>query len=580
MSKQIAVYDNTVSARTYIGYIAEQAGGFACIGRNGKLYIRTIGESIAELPLSYFQNYSWGEKIKITRVRYEDGVQLFEIGDETGNTLYISQDNMYIVDQEQINNIYNQVKELEVYSFEGDSIIDPALDIGDLLLIDGKYVIYQGSSEYKGKFKASISSKIQCKAKEETTTRTTSQKTINRRVQSQIDQIDGTITQLVEEIGDRSERSTTVTQDIDQLRVAVAEVINMSRETTGSDTVHITDTVEGNGYVLDLVIYGSTENMHYVTPEEDLVPSNSLVPNGGYITIVCDTVGRTNISENAYKYRIKLDEPLRDLGDIKDELNISNSGVVTVTRRLGTTGGINGTVYVLDEEVTETLENITITTTNGTEKSTKAILHTFEDETYIYVKEFRYLNFEIKYITQSDYSEQFITKVDFQSSLTVAVDEILAEVSGTYVSETDLQTTTIELESKISQTQTNILSTVSQSYATKTELENTETTLQSSISQTSTSILSTVSATYATQTSLNSVNNTLTASLELKVNTEDLISEINASADQIKLTAGRLIITSGNFKLDASGNITATNANISGTITSNAGTIRWLDGKQ
>ncbi len=49
-------------------------------------------------------------------------------------------------------------------------------------------VIYQGSSEYKGKFKASISSKNTRKEKEETTTRTSSQKAINRRVQSQIDQ--------------------------------------------------------------------------------------------------------------------------------------------------------------------------------------------------------------------------------------------------------------------------------------------------------------------------------------------------------------------------------------------------------
>ena len=41
--KQIAVYDNTVAARTYIGYIAEQAEGFAVIGRDGKLYIKTFG---------------------------------------------------------------------------------------------------------------------------------------------------------------------------------------------------------------------------------------------------------------------------------------------------------------------------------------------------------------------------------------------------------------------------------------------------------------------------------------------------------------------------------------------------------
>lgn len=150
------------------------------------------------MSIKYFKNFNWGEKINISRIRYEDGVQLFEQGDTTGNTLYINQENMYIVEQEQIDNIYNQINGLEVYSFEGDSIIDPALDVGDIIIIDEKKIIYQGSSQYIGKFRANISSKIQCKSKEETTTKTPSQTVINRRVQSQIDQENLKIKQLVE----------------------------------------------------------------------------------------------------------------------------------------------------------------------------------------------------------------------------------------------------------------------------------------------------------------------------------------------------------------------------------------------
>ncbi|MCI8482413.1 MAG: hypothetical protein HFJ27_05035 [Clostridia bacterium] len=145
MNKQIVVYDNTISARTYLSYIAEQAGGFACIGRDGKLYIRTIGQDIQKIPLRYFENFTWGEKIKISCVRYEDGVQLFEKGNTIGNTIYINQDNMYIVDQEQIDNIYYQYKDLELYGFEGSCFVDPALDVGDVIDIDGKKIIYQGS---------------------------------------------------------------------------------------------------------------------------------------------------------------------------------------------------------------------------------------------------------------------------------------------------------------------------------------------------------------------------------------------------------------------------------------------------
>lgn len=278
MNKQIAVYDNTVSARTYLSYISEQAGGFACIGRNGKLYIKTIGEGTSELPLKYFQKFSWGEKVKISRVKYEDGVQVFEAGDETGNTIYINQDNMYIVEKEQIDNIYNQLKELEVYSFEGDSIIDPALDIGDLLLIDGKYVIYQGSSEYVGKFKASISSKIQCKAKEETTTRAPSQKTINRRVQSQIDQENLKITQLAEQSSEYEEKLTQVEQDVDSIKQNILNIVDFTREVTQMNEIHLANTLNSNSLILDFNIQGSTKNFKYLSPGKTLEPSEVLVP--------------------------------------------------------------------------------------------------------------------------------------------------------------------------------------------------------------------------------------------------------------------------------------------------------------
>lgn len=218
------MYDNTVSARTYLSYIAEQAGGIAVIGRDGKLYIKTIGESSATLPLKLFKTFKWGEKFKITRVRYDDGTQLFEKGDTTGNTVYISQDNMYIVDQEQINNIYNALKDLEFYSFEGESIIDPALDTGDIVVIDGKNVIYQGSMQFSGRWIASIESKIQCKAKEETTRRTPSQKTINRRVESNINQIDGKITKLTEETTENSQKITKTEQDVNGLTTKVSSL--------------------------------------------------------------------------------------------------------------------------------------------------------------------------------------------------------------------------------------------------------------------------------------------------------------------------------------------------------------------
>ncbi len=344
---------------------------------------------------------------------------------------------------------------------------------------------------------------------------------IAKKTEYKVDKQNQTITQLAEQQTDHEKRISRVTQDVSQLQVAISEVTDMSRDETGNNTLHITDTIEGNGYVLNFTVFGSTTNMHYLTPEEGLVPHDGLVPNGGFVTVVCDKKGRPKPSAEAYQYKIRLNEPLRDLGNVRDELSISNSGVVTVTRRLGTRNGVNGEVYELDQEVTETLEDIRIISPNGIEKSTNAILHTFEEETYVYIKEFYNLDYEIKYITQSDYSEQFVTKVDMEAYIKVTSQEILSVVKETYASQTELNNMEQTFESSISQTSKSILSTVSNTYATKTSLTDTKTTLETQISQTAEDITTTVSKTYATK------NELTTAKSEIKQTTDSITTNIN-----------------------------------------------------
>lgn len=275
--KQVAVYDSTVTARTYLGYIAEQAGGFAIIGRDGKLYIRTIGEDTTELALRYFSEYSWGERFKVSRIAYEDGVQDFKKGNEVNNTIWISSDNMYIVDQEQIDNIYNEYQDFEVYSFSGTSIVDPAWDMGDIITIDNKKIVYQGELEYKGKFKASISSDIQAKSKEETTATKILETTKIRRVQSQIDQVEGTITQLVQETDEFQNQLSQVEQTVDQIQQQVSDTIVYKREVEGVTEIHLEDAGEND--IIELQIQGNKTYESNLYPGENVFPSESLQPN-------------------------------------------------------------------------------------------------------------------------------------------------------------------------------------------------------------------------------------------------------------------------------------------------------------
>lgn len=415
MNKEISVYDNSVSARTYLSYIAEQAGGFAVIGRDGKLYIKTIGETEVVLPLKLFKNFKWGEKFKLTRVRYEDGVQMYEKGNTTGNTIYINQENMFITDQEQIDNIYNSLKDMEIYSFEGDTIIDPALDLGDILIIDDKKVIYQGSCQYSGRWIASISSQIQSKNKEETTVKKTSQKTINRRVESRIEQAEGKITQLVEESTEQGKKITEVEQTVDGISQRVESFEDFTKEKTQNENIFLDDVAEGEGYLLKFVIYGNTEK--FTTKDITIAVSKASRGYGDDIVLLSEDGqelltedGQTfTIGQGAYyikSLKITLDDYLRNITkdgkEYFDTLEIEQNGTIKVVRRIGVNE--QGGIFLLEKETENILEE-------------KIVLPSLDTKTYYFIKEIEGLNYYAQYIIENEYSKTFLTKLELGTKI-------------------------------------------------------------------------------------------------------------------------------------------------------------------
>lgn len=350
------------------------------------------------MPLKLFKTFKWGEKFKITRVRYEDGVQLFEKGDTAGNTVYINQDNMYIVDQEQIDNIYNVLKDLEFYSFEGECIIDPVLDTGDIVVIDGKNVIYQGSMQFSGRWIAGIESKIQCKAKEETTTRTPSQKTINRRVQSQINQAEGKIIQLAEETTENSKKITQQEQDIDSLKSKVSNIQDLTRTIINNRTVTLENCVEGD--LLSLRIKGNNTVFKYLYPSDDLYPADDLFPMGD------SRISVTDKDNNETVYELGITDVLRQNGEVYDEF-VLESGQAKVIRRINSDGTVK------TEPTTEDLEELSIPLNEGT-NTIKILNYTTE--------------ITAKYVIKSDYTEAFATKLEMNASIEVTAEGINKEV--------------------------------------------------------------------------------------------------------------------------------------------------------
>ena len=124
--------------------------------------------------------------------------------------------------------------------------------------------------------KIDVSSKLQCKAKEETMSRKPSQKTINRRIQSQIDQAKGNIVQLVEQTSEYEETLVKHEQDINGLKQSISNIIDYKRKQCNKNQLYLTD-CQGTD-LMRFNICGSKEYNNYLFPHDDLYPEE-IYPN-------------------------------------------------------------------------------------------------------------------------------------------------------------------------------------------------------------------------------------------------------------------------------------------------------------
>lgn len=288
-------------------------------------------------------------------------------------------------------------------------------------------------------------------------------------------------------ISDYNKQIAAINLQLGKIQQQVSRIEEFSRKVTGTNEIHLEDTVLGEGYVLNLKIQGDSDKFIYLTPSNTLTPSDTLVPLGNHFTLISDKQNRSSMSDDAQIIDVILSEPLRSLNEVYDELNIVN-GKTTVTRRIGVDENLN--LYELDNEIVENLQDIS--------------LKTFENDTYIYVKEYEGLEYSSKYIIKNDYSEAFATQ---------------AQQEG-------LQNAMVEMESSFTITVEGINSTVSK-----------------------------------------------------KVGKDEIISEINQSAEEVGINAEKIningvISANGNFKVDKDGTLTAVNANLSGTFL-NGGQPAW-----
>lgn len=479
-------FPSNITYREVISRLAEIGGSIAYISRTGRLVIKgqnTTGHSVARSRYGKLSKEKQFGPINVV-VLGKDGVDddiVYPSALPNNVVEWKILDNPFVdlYREEMIETVASYIIGQSIIPFKLTDFVDGFyLDLNDTIQVMDKngnnfnatLLNYESTS----RIKATISAETQ----NTTTTNYNlagSNKEAIREVKYEVDHINGTITQMVSEIGDRSDKTTSITQDIDTISQQVSESVTLTKELTQSMSLTIEDAFEA-----DLLKFSIVGNMSLLYPSNDLYPSDDLYPLDSYL-IVEDEDGTQN----------KIHLPLTYLNYINSEVYdefVVEDGQAKIIRRVGVSD--DGSLYALSNPTEEDKGELNIPLTTG---YNKIWLESFYDIS---------LSYFAKYVYENDYTKVFVTDLEMNSAITQTANEINQSVSAQF-------------------------------------------------------------------TDVNGEIQEVNASLNLKVDTENLISEINASADVINLQSNRFIVNSTNFGISQDG-----------TLRSEAGTIGgWTIGE-
>lgn len=264
--------------------------------------------------------------------------------------------------------------------------------------------------------------------------------------------------------------------------------------------------------------------------------------------IIVDKQSRTNPSAEKKEYIIDIEE-LRYKGNVYDSLVITKDEDY-VMRRLELTE--YHVLNVLAQPIKQPIENLNI--------------ELFKGDNYIYLIDMTGNRFYAEYIIKNEFTDIYITKAEFNSSIKQTEKQIELSVNEKLIG----YSTTEEMNAAIKLESDNITSAVSRQFE---NVDKSITTTNSRITQTAESITSEVSKKVGNDEVISKINQSA-ESIGIEANRINLTANdiLNLIAgNEINLTSKNIKISSNNFNVDKDGNVTCINANIKGTIQSTNG---------
>ena len=161
-------YDNSLSGKQFISYIAEIMGGNAKIDREGNLCIFPIKQtSVVNIDATASKSWLLSSKYEIKRVEYNSAIRdVAPVGEKTADTLYIRQDNIFVAYSEEesswvVENIFDAVVDTVFYNLKCENYGDYSLDSWDLISYNLDGIVYPTFHNAEIKYEMNISSTVE-----------------------------------------------------------------------------------------------------------------------------------------------------------------------------------------------------------------------------------------------------------------------------------------------------------------------------------------------------------------------------------------------------------------------------------
>lgn len=383
----------------------------------------------------------------------------------------------------------------------------------------------------------------------------------------QVKKQEGQIQSIVSEIGDRSQKTTTITQDIDGIESAVQDIEDLTNIVSGIKTVSITDAYPNND-ILELHIYGNNSVFNYLYPRNDLYPSSTLYPHG-------DSKVKLTNSQETTIIDLGIIEVLRQNTEVRDEAIIDYLGNISVIRRVNKDGTTKS------NPTTTTLGQAHFTLAEGT--------NTFEIVTYS-------APIEVKYAMKTAFTEIFATRTEMSSeikqtaqSINLSVNQKLSNYSTTTEMYSAITLTATEINSVVATKvgENEVISKINQS-AERVQIEADKISLKGKLINLTSDNIVIASTNFNVDKNGNitcsnaNITGTVTATsgkiAGYTINGNQLIGNSvglsGLSGEGWAFWAGSNDAGNAPFRVGHDGSLVATSADISGTITATSGTFR------